>query len=68
MKKKIQIKKVDLMSKLKGTSTTVTIPTFRENVLALFSDIMKENNINDDTRGKIARLRAKIEIELKNIK
>ncbi len=66
--KKTQTKKIDLMAKLKGTSKTVTIPTFRDNVLNLFSDIMKESNTNDMTKGKLARLRAQIEIELKELK
>ena len=55
------------MKTLKGTGTTVDISTFKESVLSLFSAIINEDNVDSETRGKLARLRARIEIELKEL-
>jgi len=60
-------KKIDLLTPLKGTSQTVDMLSFRVSVLGLFSDIMNEAATNKETKGKLARLRARIEIELKGI-
>lgn len=62
----IKPKKVDLLTPLKGTAPTVDLSTFKLSVLGLFSDTMNEDTVDTDTKGRLARLRARIEIELKD--
>ena len=52
---------------LKGKDKNVNLSIFKDSVLELFSNIIKEDNINPINRNKLARLRAQIDIELKNI-
>ena len=58
-------KKIDLLTVVKAEEETVNLDTFKLSVLGLFSDIMNEDSVDAETRGKLARLRARIEIELK---
>lgn len=60
-------KKIDLLTPVKDKQTTVNLSTFKLSVLGLFSDIMNLPSIDNKMRGKIARLRARIEIELKGL-
>lgn len=62
-----EVQKVDLLAAIKGTNVTVDISTFRASVLQLFSGIINEESVDTETRGKLARLRARIEIELKQL-
>lgn len=60
-------KKVDLVTPVKDAQPAVNLTTFKLSVMGLFSDIMKETTVDTETRGKLARLRARIEIELKGL-
>lgn len=60
-------KRVDLFSTLKGTDTTVDISVFKDSVLELFKKVLQSDEVDAETTGKLARLRARIEIELKDL-
>lgn len=60
-------KKVELMTMVKDKQANVNLSTFKLSVLGLFSDIMNEESVDNETTGKLARLRARIEIELKEL-
>lgn len=60
-------KKVNLLTVVKDKQETVNLSTFKLSMLGLFYDIINEQSVDSDTKGKIARLRARIEIELKDI-
>lgn len=45
----------------------IELAQFRDSLLDLFSDIMKEDSVSMEVKSKLARLRARVEIELKKI-
>ena len=67
IKRKTKRATPDLMRTLKGTTQNVDLTEFKDSVLSLFSDIMNEDDIAPEMRRKVASLRARIEIELKEL-
>ena len=57
----------DLLKVLKGTDKKIDLKKFKSSMLKLFHGIINEDGVDVETRGKIARLRARIEIELRDI-
>ena len=58
--------KIDLLKHIKGENTKVDIPTFKESVLDLFTEMLKED-ITKEQRNKIAIIRSRVEINLKDL-
>ena len=61
-------KKIELLSKIKGTKKKVPMADWKESVVGLFEDTLKKGGIEDpEILGKIARLKARIEIEFRDL-
>ena len=57
--------KIDIYKQIKTQDKT---KDFRENLMSLFDDMLKKAKITDQNKlAKLARLRAKIDIELKDL-
>lgn len=61
--------KADLLSVVKESKGEFNLQDFKASVIGLFSDILKQegHGLSDDVKGKLARLRARIEIELRDL-
>lgn len=68
-RKKPEPVKVDLLTPMKEGKGVLNLADFKASVLGLFDDILQleGDSLPDDVKGQLARLRARIEIELRNI-
>ncbi len=58
--------KIDLLKNIKGLDQKVNLKTFKESVITLFDGMLKED-IPQDAKNSIARIRANIIIKFKDI-
>lgn len=65
-RQKIKPVKADLLSAVRESKGKFDMADFQASVVGLFDDILKQENQNLDgeTMGKLARLRARVQIEL----
>jgi len=59
--------KIDLLKNIKEGKDKVDLKTFKESIIALFDGMLKED-IDQDIKNSIARLRAVTIIKFKDIK
>lgn len=56
-----------LMAEIKGAKPAVDLLDFKNAVIGLFDETLIDEDIETQTRHSLARLRARIEIELQSI-
>lgn len=61
--------KISLIDHLRDDETgSITVADFKDSVVGLFDDFLKDDSlIQGSTQGKIARLRARVVIDLGNL-